>query len=60
MKITRRHVNSSYNEIDRRIERMLRDGDLALSEVHDERNAMLQGLYSVFMMLSDNWPEVAE
>lgn len=61
MKIERRHVNSSYNEIDRRIQHMINDGTLETEDdIHDQRNAMLQGLYSTFMMIADNWPAVRQ
>lgn len=61
MKIARYHVEKSYNEIDRRIEWLIHDGDLQDAwEVRDERNSMIQGLYATFMMIADNWPEVAD
>lgn len=59
MKIKKEHVSKSYNEIDRRIEIMIHDGDFSNeTEIQEYRNAMLQGLYSTFMMISDNWPDV--
>lgn len=59
MKIEKYHVNKTYNEIDRRIDDMIHDGALETpEEIREERNAMLQGVYSTYMMISDNWPDV--
>lgn len=61
MKIEKYHVIKTYNEIDRRIEGMIHDGALETpEEIREERNAMLQGVYSTYMMISDNWPDVCE
>lgn len=61
MKIEKYHISKTYNEIDRRIEGMINNGDLETpEEIREERNAMLQGVYSAYMMISDNWPDVCE
>lgn len=58
MKISFEHVSKTYNEIERRLEIMAGDGALDSEfEFLEQRKAMLEGVYSTFMMISDNWPE---
>lgn len=58
MKISFEHVQKAYNEVERRLELDISYGALPTEyEYIERRNAMLQGVYSVLMMLSDNWPE---
>lgn len=59
MKIEKYHVRKAYNEIDRRIQSLVDEGTLRKEcEIREERNSMLQGVYSTFMMIADNWPDV--
>ena len=51
------HVEGVYDEIDRRIEMLIRDG-LTPDDIKEERKSMLQGVYSTLMTLSSNWPDV--
>ena len=47
------HVEGVYDEIDRRIEMLIRDG-LTPDDIKEERKSMLQGVYSTLMTLSSN------
>ena len=65
MTITKRAVNMAYNEIERRLAHIVYEGAFGddggeemTREIEEYREAMLQGLYSTFMMIADNWPEV--
>lgn len=59
MEIYREHVKKVYNEIERRLEGMVRNGYFGCEEeVGEARKSMLQGVYCTFMMISDNWPDV--
>ena len=57
MKLTRDQIADAYRELDRRFrhEAILCDTP---EEVHDLLVSMLQGLYSVFIVLAENWPDV--
>lgn len=58
MKIEKYHVDKTYNEIDRRISDMIYKEEIEHYEIRDVRNDMLQGIYSTFLMIADNWPDV--
>lgn len=58
-------VQAVYDEVDRRISRGIKDGEFAAEDgytypeaIESYRLEMLQGVYSVLMVLSSNWPEV--
>lgn len=58
-------VQAVYDEVDRRINMRVKDGELAAEDgytypeaIESCRLEMLQGVYSVLMVLSSNWPEV--
>lgn len=58
-------VQAVYDEVDRRIKAGIKDGELAAEDgytypeaINSYRLDMLQGVYSVLMVLSSNWPEV--
>ena len=59
MKFKREHVDKVYDEIDRRVARFIHEGSIENEqELHEAREAMLQGVYSTLMVLADNWPAV--
>lgn len=60
MKIEKHHVYKTYNEIDRRISDMIYKEEIEHSEIRDVRNDMIEGVYSTFFMIADNWPEVVQ
>lgn len=52
---TQEQVKAVYDEVDRRIELDIKDGDFKWeSEIVEYRKAMLQGVYSVLMSLAPN------
>lgn len=60
-------IEAVYDEIDRRIDAEIRDGDFTdekgeihMDAVNDCRADMLQGVYSVLMTLSKEWPSVSQ
>ena len=59
MDIYREHVQEVYNEIERRLEGMVRNREFDCEEeLVEVRKTMLQGVYCTLMMISDNWPDV--
>lgn len=60
-------IEAVYDEADRRIDAEIRDGDFTdekgeihMDAVDDCRADMLQGVYSVLMTLSKDWPSVSQ
>ena len=58
MKIEREQVAKIYDEVDRRIDLLIRDDVLDAEQIREERISMLQGVYSTLMAISSNWPDV--
>lgn len=60
-------IEAVYDEVDRRIDSAIRNGDFTdekgeihMDAVDDCRADMLQGVYSVLMTLSKDWPSVSQ
>ena len=58
-------VQAVYDEVDRRINAGIKEGDFTSEDgyiypetINSYRRDVLQGVYSVLMVLSSNWPEV--
>ena len=61
---TKEDIEKVYEEVNRRlkidVEDAFNDGieDISVNDILECRNGMLQGVYSVLMVLSADWPEV--
>lgn len=56
------NVEDVFDEVDRRMEVEMKEGGFAgctQDEVNEYYNAMLQGVYSVLIVLAKDWPAVA-
>ena len=47
-----------YDEVERRMLDLYKEGLWSSKELREERVAMTQGIYSAMMVIADNWPEV--
>lgn len=67
MKYTRKDIQAVYDEVERRIQMDIKNGYLAddngyipAEAIESYRGILLQGVYSVLMTLSDDWPNVRQ
>ena len=62
MKITREHVDKALNEIERRVDAEIRfysSKEWKEAEIVSSIRDKVDGMNATFMMIADNWPEVA-
>lgn len=58
---TKSDITKVYDEVDRRINIAINDGDLeSQDEINDYRAVMMQGVYSTLMVLAKDWPAVVQ
>lgn len=58
---TKSDIKKVYDEVDRRINIAINDGDLeSHDEIDDYRAVMMQGVYSTLMVLAKDWPAVVQ
>lgn len=58
---TKSDITKVYEEVDRRINIAINDGDLeSQDEIDDYRAVMMQGVYSTLMVLAKDWPAVVQ
>ncbi len=58
---TQEHVEAVNAELNRRIESAIRNHEFdTYAEAREAWKDMLQGAYSTFMVMADNWPEVVQ
>lgn len=61
MTITREHVDKALNEIERRFKSEIADCDTQDEAIEAAEGVKdkIDGMNATFMMIADNWPEVA-
>lgn len=58
---TKSDITKVYDEVDRRINIAINDGDLeSQDEIDDYHAIMMQGVYSTLMVLAKDWPAVVQ
>lgn len=67
MKYTREDIQAVYDEVERRVQCDIKNGYLTAEDgyipagaIENYRGVLLQGVYSVLMTLSDDWPNVRQ